>query len=207
MSTNIRSVKIGEDERGGWSSERPRKEGEKERPRSVAVRGKVIEASPVLDYRPGSLVVVVSPTGMTSEFITRVVEDEGAVLDLAKIKRLLKGRVADAKLDATAEALFEKTLKMRLSQRKSVVVGVDDLDGSARERLVRLAAGTRAGRHLILLDASRDNISDSSVIEELNTLRGQLLDNKLGDEGFTTSLRLGGSSAAKVKKVIFGSEE
>jgi len=44
MTQPPRSVKIGDNERGGWSSDRPRRAGEPERPPRARVRGR---------YRPG----------------------------------------------------------------------------------------------------------------------------------------------------------
>ena len=61
MSSGPRSVKIGDNERGGWSSERPRRPGEAERPprqADVSVRGRVLSPSDALRYSPGSLLLV-----------------------------------------------------------------------------------------------------------------------------------------------------
>ena len=61
MSQPPRSVKIGDNERGGWSSDRPRKAGEAERPprkQDVSVRGRVLAPSDRMRYNPGSLLVV-----------------------------------------------------------------------------------------------------------------------------------------------------
>ena len=62
MPTPPRSVKIAENERGGWSSERPRRPGEPERPprlADVSVRGRVLAPSDRLRYAPGSLLLLV----------------------------------------------------------------------------------------------------------------------------------------------------
>ena len=61
MSSGPRSVKIGDNERSGWSSERPRRPGEAERPprqADVSVRGRVLSPSDSLRYSPGSLLLV-----------------------------------------------------------------------------------------------------------------------------------------------------
>ena len=53
MSSTPRSVKISDDERGGWSSERPRRPGEPERPErpiAVSVRGRVLAPADYLRY-------------------------------------------------------------------------------------------------------------------------------------------------------------
>ena len=61
-SSSLRSVKIGSDERTGWSSERPRREGEPERPAPRRRRARAAASSPRTDrlrYAPGSLLLVV----------------------------------------------------------------------------------------------------------------------------------------------------
>ena len=61
MPSTPRSVKIGDTERSGWSSERPRRPGESERPprpADVSVRGRVLAPSDWLRYQPGSLLLV-----------------------------------------------------------------------------------------------------------------------------------------------------
>ena len=60
MSQPPRSVKIADNERGGWSSDRPRRPGEPERPprkQDVSVRGRVLAPTDRMRYNPGSLLV------------------------------------------------------------------------------------------------------------------------------------------------------
>ena len=55
-SSQPRSVKISDNERGGWSSDRPRRPGEAERPPrklDVSVRGRVLAPSDRMRYSPG----------------------------------------------------------------------------------------------------------------------------------------------------------
>jgi len=54
-----RSVKISADERTGWSSERPRRDGAPPRPADVSVRSRVLAPSDRLRYSPGSLLLIV----------------------------------------------------------------------------------------------------------------------------------------------------
>ncbi|HWF34369.1 MAG TPA: hypothetical protein VG295_03330, partial [Solirubrobacteraceae bacterium] len=54
-----RSVKISPDERTGWSSERPRRDGAPPRPADVSVRSRVLSPSDRLRYSPGSLLLIV----------------------------------------------------------------------------------------------------------------------------------------------------
>ena len=89
-----RSVKISADERTGWSSERPRRDGAPPRPVDVSVRCRVLAPSDRMRYSPGSLVVIVGPAASEpAAFADRVVEERGAVLSLARVRTLLAGRV------------------------------------------------------------------------------------------------------------------
>ena len=90
-----RSVKIGADERTGWSSERPRREGERERPVDVSVRCRILRFEHRMRYSPGSLLVVAgTAAGDPSGWAQRVVEDSSALISAAKVRALLAGRVA-----------------------------------------------------------------------------------------------------------------
>src|SRR4051794_33644478 len=81
---NARSVKISDDERGGWSSDRPRRGGAAaERPADVSVRGRVLTPSDTLRYSPGSLVVLVSPSADEREkLLGRTLETQSVVFSL-----------------------------------------------------------------------------------------------------------------------------
>ena len=83
-----------------------------------------------------------------------------------------------------------------------MVVPVPGFDPSERERLVRLAHGQRRTRHLILIETSRDHVSDEER-PGLDELRRALDAGELGREGFQTVLRLGGSSLSEVKRIVF----
>jgi hypothetical protein len=198
-----RSVKIGEDERGGWSSDRPRREGGPPRQADVSVRGRVLRPSDRMRYSPGSMVVVVCASAEERDrFIGRVVEDRGAVLSLDKVRGLLAGRVAAEEAEAKAAELLEAAVRKRLEAGESVVLGADTVGAEERERYVRLAAGFRRPRHLILLEVANDQVSDEDR-GALNELRTALDAGQTGAEGFQTALRLGGGSAADVKRILF----
>src|SRR5947209_6364821 len=128
MSTSEppRSVKIGSDERTGWSSERPRQTGAPPRPADVSVRSRVLTPSHRLRYSPGSLVLIVGATAsQPAVFAERVVEERGAVLSLAKVRSLLAGRVADDEIEAKAQELLEAAVAKRLQANQTVVVASD----------------------------------------------------------------------------------
>src|SRR3954462_8981611 len=89
-----RSVKIGEDERLGWSSERPRREGGPTRPVDISTRNRVLKPSEEILYSPGSLLVFSATTRAQAEgFVNRFVQSKGAVMSMTKVRGLLQGRV------------------------------------------------------------------------------------------------------------------
>src|SRR6187200_3429952 len=104
MSSQPRSVKIGDTERGGWSSDRPRKPGEAERPPrklDVSVRGRVLPPTDRMRYNPGSLVAIAcADRALRDRFVKRAIEEQSAILSLDKVKALLQGKVPEAELDA-----------------------------------------------------------------------------------------------------------
>jgi hypothetical protein len=203
---SIRSVKIDADERGGWSSDRPRKEGAKPRQADVSVRNRILQPADRLRYSPGSLLVVVSASKVDRDaFIDRVIEAKNAVLSLDKVRALIAGRVKPDELEERAQQLLDTAVAKRLQADESVVLGADGLDREERERYVRLAAPARAPRHLLLLETARDQVAEEALAP-LNALRKALDAGELGAEGFHTSLRLGGGSAAEVKRIVFRPE-
>lgn len=154
-----RSVKIGSDERTGWSSERPRRDGAPSRPPDVSVRARTLQPSDRLRYTPGGLLLIVGAEASESHrFAERVVEERGAVLSLAKVRALLEGRVDSSEIEARSRELLDAAILKRLQAGQSVVVAVSGFDAAERERLVRLAHGQRRTRHLILIETSRDQV-------------------------------------------------
>lgn len=198
-----RSVKIDQDERGGWSSDRPRRDGAPPRPADLSVRCRVLRPTDQLRYSPGSLVLIVAPAIADGErFAERLIEERGALLSPGKVRGLLAGRVAEEEVDARAAELLEAAALKRIEARESVVVVTDELDPAARERLVRPAAGQRRPAHLILIEPARDEIDDE-LRQELNKLRTALDSGELGAEGFNTALRLGQGTVGDVKRIVF----
>ena len=206
MSIEPRSVKIGDNERGGWSSERPRRPGEPERPPrkvDVSVRGRVLAPTDRMRYSPGSLLLVAcADRTLRDRFCARVVEEQGALLSLDKVRGLLAGRVAADELEAKAQALLDAASTKRFAAGQSVVIPLEGLGAEERERYVRLAAAHRRPRHLVLVEAGKDTVAeeDRAALAELRTA---LDAGELGAEGFMTSLRLGGRMVDELKKIVF----
>jgi predicted kinase len=201
---SVRSVKIGSDERGGWTSERPRREGDgPPRPVDVSARCRVLAPSDRLRYSPGSLLLIVSADASESgRFAERVVEERGAVLSLAKVRTLLSGRIAEEEIEARAGELLNAAVVKRLGERQTIVLILEGLNAEERERYVRLAHGLKRPRHLILLEIPREQVPEQERAA-LNELRRALDTGELGLEGFQTALRLGGGTMAEVKRIVF----
>lgn len=198
-----RSVKIGADERTGWSSERPRKDGSPSRAPDVTVRCRVLEPADRLRYAPGSLLMIVGPAAaQPAAFAERVTEERGAVLSLAKVRSVLAGRVAEDELEAKMHELLEGAVKQRAAANQNLVVATDNLDASERARFVRIAHANRRPRHLILLEAPRDDVLDDERAA-LDELRRTLDGGELGREGFHTARRISPSASAEVKRIVF----
>ena len=166
-----RSVKISADERTGWSSDRPRRDGAPPRPADLTVHCRVLAPTERLRYSPGSL---------------------------------LRGRVPDGELDARAQELLEAAVLKRLQKRETVVLAAETLAPDERERFLRIAAALRRPRHLIMLETAREQVP-AEERTALNALRRALDAGELGREGVQTALRLGGGSAADVKRIVFRS--
>ncbi len=201
---SVRSVKIGADERGGWTTERPRREGDgPPRPVDVSARCRVLAPSDRLRYSPGSLLLIVSSDASESgRFAERVVEERGAVLSLAKVRNLLAERVPVEEIESRARELLDAAVVKRLGERQTIVLTLEGLDAEERERYVRLAHGAKRPRHLILLEIPRDQVPEQERAT-LNELRRALDSGEVGQEGFQTALRLSGGAMAECKRIVF----
>jgi len=197
-----RSVKIGADERTGWSSERPRRDDGPPRPVDVSVRNRVLAPTDRMRYSPGSLVVVVgAPASEAAAFADRVIQERGAVLSLARVRTLLAGRVPAGEIEDRAAELLTAAVRKRLQANQSVVVPVETLDPAERETFVRLAHGLQRPRHLIMVEAPRERVEEDE--RTLDELRRALNAAELGQEGVQTSLRLSGPALSELKRVVF----
>jgi len=199
--TGPRSIKISDDERGAWTSDRPRRDGRPPRPLDVSVRSRVLRPADRLRYSPGSIVIVVSPVRAECDrLLQRVVEDRSALLSLDKVRALLAGRVAEEEIEVRAEQLLDAAVAKRLQANESIVIAADTLAREERERYVRLAAAAERPRHLILVEAGSPAAEDRAA---LNELRRSLDAGEMGAEGFHTALRVSGAAVGELKKILF----
>ncbi|HYB23972.1 MAG TPA: AAA family ATPase, partial [Solirubrobacteraceae bacterium] len=189
-----RSVKIADDERTGWSSDRPRRDGGPARPPDLTVHCRVLAPADRLRYSPGSLLVVVCASHAERDrFLDRLIEDRASLLSLDRVRALLAGRVDAQELDARAGELLRAAASKRLASKETVVLAAEGLDRGERELFVRMAASLKRPRHLILLETAREHVREEDLAA-LNELRRTLDAGELGGEGFQTALRLGGGS-------------
>jgi hypothetical protein len=163
----------------------------------------VLSPADRLRYSPGSLLVVASASATERDgFLDRLIEDRASLLSLGKVRALLAGRVPDEEIPARAQDLLLAAVSKRIENRETVVLAVDGLDPAEREPFLRMAAAAKRPRHLILLEIARDQVREEDLTA-LNELRRALDAGDLGGEGFQTALRLGGGSAAEVKRILF----
>ena len=198
-----RSVKIGSDERTGWSSERPRRDGAPPRPPDISVRSRVLRPSDRLRYSPGSLLLVVGAAASDPDrFVERVVEERGAALSLNKVRALLAGRVPEDEIESRSRELLDTAIQKRIQAGQTIVMAIEGFDAAERERYVRMAHAERRPRHLILIETARDQVQEEER-PGLDELRRTLDAGELGAEGFQTVLRLGGNSLSEVNRIVF----
>src|SRR3954447_21349242 len=123
QGSKTRSVKIGEDERLGWSSQRTRREGGPQRPVDISARNRVLKPSEELMYSPGSLVVVVSGAPDEADaFVNRLVQQTGALFSMNKVRPLRGGRVGETELESRAVELLTGAITKRLESGDTVVL-------------------------------------------------------------------------------------
>ena len=197
-----RSVKISDDERGAWTSDRPRG-NRPPRPRDISVRSRILRPADRMRYSPGSLVVIVCASPADRDrFAERVLEDKSALFSLDKVRGLLQGRVAEDELEERARQLLDAAVAKRLQAGDSVVLAAEGVGPEGRETLVRMAAAAERPRHLILLEVARDQVPEDDRAA-VNELRRALDAGELGAEGFQTVLRVGGATVSELKRIVF----
>jgi len=198
--SQARSVKISDDERTGWSSERPRKGGP-ERPADISTRCRVLKPTYAMRYSPGSLLVVVSASkAERNRFTDRLIENKNSLFSLDKVRGLLEGRVGGDEIEAKAAELLHAAVLKRLAAGDTTVVALDGLAAEEREPFVRAAAAARRPRHIVLIEGAP---ADDEAKAALNDLRKRLDAGELGEEGFQTAMRLGGEALRELKKIAF----
>jgi predicted kinase len=197
-----RSVKISEDERTGWSSERPRRDGSPPRPPDISVRCQVLNPSDELRYSPGSMLMFVSASAAERDRFAERLIDARMLLSLDKVRALLAGRVDEEEIEERAQEVLDAAIRKRLEANQTVTIAAEGLGADERERYARMAAASKRPRHIILLEAAREDVPEDAHAA-LNELRRRLDAGELGAEGFHTALRIGGDSVHELKRIVF----
>ena len=204
MSTTppSRSVKIADDERGGWSSDRPRRAGAP-RPVDISTRCRVLSPTANMRYSPGSLLLIVSPSPAERDrFVERLIKQQGALLSLDKVRALLAGRVAEEEAETRAAELLDAAVRKRLEAGETVVIPTAGITAEEREPFLRAAARLRRPRHLILIEPGRDQV-DEADRAAVNELRRRRDTGELGAEGIQTAMRLSGAAVRELQQIVF----
>jgi hypothetical protein len=125
-------------------------------------------------------------------------------MSLAKVRGMLQGRVPDEDVEARAVELLDAAVAKRLEAGETVVLTLGPTQDE-RQRFVNVAGGFRRPRHLILIEAGRDAVSEEDR-PAVNELRRKLDAGELGAEGFHSALRLGGEAVSELKRLVFRPE-
>jgi hypothetical protein len=198
-----RSVKIAQDERTGWSSDRPRRDGAPARPADISTRCRVLTPSDRLRYSPGSLLVIVSASAeLRDRFANGLITEKAALLTMGKVRALLAGRVPEGVVEEKAAELLQAAVLKRLKAGETVVIVPESLDPTEREPFLRAAAASRRPRHLMLLETPKDDVDEEDRLP-LNDLRRALDSGETGQEGFQTAIRLSGGALQELKAILF----
>ena len=131
-----------------------------------------------------------------------MLEDTSVLLSLAKLRGMLEGRVAEGEVDEKARALLDATAAKRLASGQTVVIALESLDAIERERYVRAAPPPPAPAPLILVEAGKAT-SPRRTAPSSTRCATALDAGEMGQEGFVTSLRLGGRTVGELKRIVF----
>jgi predicted kinase len=149
------------------------------------------------------MLVIVSPSATERDrFAERMIPNRGSVLSLDKVRALLAGRLAEEEVAGRAQEILDAAILKRLQAGETVVIAANGMDADERERYARMGAGARRPRHLLLLEAAREDVQDDDRAA-LNELRRRLDAGELGAEGFQTAVRIGGGSVHELKRILF----
>ena len=167
------------------------------------MRCRVLAPSDNIRYSPGSLLLIVGPDDDARDAVTeRLVSETAPVLTLSRLRGLLAGKLPDDQVEGKAAELREATARRKFAAGETVVISTAGLDPEEREHWVRMAAAHRRPRHLLLVEAGGADLDDGQRTE-LNALRKGIEGAALGEEGFSTVMRLSGKAVAERRRIAF----
>src|SRR3954468_17533067 len=172
MASNdgVRSVKIGADERTGWSSERPQRgRTGPGRPPRPAGRALTVAASDTLTFPSGSLVVFTGADAVTVHRLVARLLPRPALISYDPMARAVAEKVAPEQVGEVTLRLVRKRVAERQAEGQATVIETGDLSTELRTALAALA-DRRAGAHLVVLDSGRKAVDDDERFEALRTV-------------------------------------
>jgi hypothetical protein len=198
----VRSIKIGADEKSGWSSDRPHRAAGKGRPPRPQGRAMVLSAGDALSFPTGSLVLFTGADPVTlHRFVGRLLP-RPMVINYDQLARAVATKVPAEKVAAITLQLVGKRIGERLAEGQAVVIETADGTSDLRRAIAALA-GPPAGSHLVVLDSGRKAVADEQRFEALRALATQARSGEIGSEGFSTVVVLGRLDLDQVTEVEF----
>ena len=199
----VRSVKIGADERTGWSSERPQREksgpGRPPRPAGKALN---VAASDTLSFPAGSLVVFTGADVVTVHRLVARMLPRPALISYDVLARAVAEKVPAEQVTEVTLRLVGKRGAERQAEGQATVIETGELDSELRAALAKLA-DRRAGSHLVVLDSGRKAVGDDERFEALREVVTGARSGEIGSEGFSTAMVLGRVDLDKVTGIEF----
>jgi hypothetical protein len=202
-SDGLRSVKIGADERTGWSSERPeRKSSGPGRPPRPAGKALTVKASDTLSFPNASLVVFTGADPITVHRLVARMLPKPALISYDTLARAVAEKVPAERVGEVTLQLVAKRVNERRAEGQATVIETGDLSTELRTALAALA-DRRAGSHLVVLDSGRKAVDDDERFDQLRTVVTGARSGEIGSEGFSTVMVLGRVDLDKVTGIEF----
>jgi hypothetical protein len=202
-SNGVRSVKIGADERTGWSSERPqRKTSGPGRPPKPAGRALAVAASDTLSFPSGSLVIFTGADPVTVHRLVARLLPRETLISYDALARAVAEKVPAEQVGEVTLRLVAKRVAERQAEGQATVIETGDLSAELRSALAALA-DRRAGAHLVALDSGRKAVGDDERFEALRAVTAAARSGAIGAEGFSTATVLGRIDLDKVTGIEF----
>lgn len=202
-SDGVRSVKIGADERTGWSSERPqRKTSGPGRPPKPPGRALTVAASDTLSFPSGSLVVFTGADAVTVHRLVARMLPRPALISYDVLARAVAEKVPAEQVGEVTLRLVAKRVAERQAEGQATVIETGELSSELRTSLAALA-DRKAGSHLVVLDSGRKAVDDDERFELLRAVVTGARSGEIGAEGFSTAMVLGRVDLDKVTGIEF----
>lgn len=199
----VRSVKIGADERTGWSSERPQRAGSGPgRPPRPAGRALTIAASDTLSFPSGSLVLFTGADAVSVHRLVARLLPRPTLISYDALARAVAEKVPAEQVGDVTLRLVGKRVAEHQAAGQATVIETGGLSPELRSSLAALA-DRRSGSHLVVLDSGRKAVGDDERFEQLRAVVAAARSGDIGAEGFSTAMVLGRVDLDKVTGIEF----